>query len=126
MLNRQVLGWMKDSLFILVAYSGKSGDRVGQAVSRLVKDLWVKTRKNRFSIVVYTDVDRPLYIEHFRSFIQSNIANSITIWWRPLEMIIYDIEESKVPKSHVLALIDKDLAKELEVLRERVSALEEF
>lgn len=124
--DKHVLSWMKDCLFVIIAYSGNSGDRLSQAVSRLIRELWVKMRKNKFNIIVYTDVEKPLYIEHFRSFIQSNIANSVLIWWNPLERIASDLETLSLPKSQVFALVGKELAERLEFLREKVSVLEEF
>lgn len=121
-----ILNWMEDSVFVLVAYRRESGDRVGQALSNLIKDLWMKTRRSRFSIIIYTDVEKPSYMEHLRSFIQSNLANSLSVWWRPLDKIVKDLEETSVPKSKIYILVDKSLARELEVLKERVNVFEEF
>ncbi|MEM1555017.1 MAG: hypothetical protein QXM54_00555 [Desulfurococcaceae archaeon] len=126
MSNNYVLGWMKNYANILVVYGDGSRDRVGQAISKFINELSISLKIFRFNIFVYTDIERPFFLEDTRIFLQSNLVNSITIWGKPMKQILFDIDVFVKTNPHTFVLIDKEHVDELGFLKEKVNVFRVF
>ncbi len=57
-----------------------AGDKLAMAVFRLASQGY-----RRFELHVYTDMEKPMYIEEIREFIQNNIAYSLAVYSHGLD-----------------------------------------